>query len=128
MHPVMGALDLVGQRRGAGGGRLGVGHLEHRGDAAQHGAARAAFEILLVGEAGLPKMHVAVDHARQNMQAAAINHLGGERADRADRRDPAIGDGDVAHPLAILIDDGAAFEDQVVACRHHASTDSNRRP
>ena len=34
MHAVMGALDLVGQRLGAGGGRVGVRHLEHRRDAA----------------------------------------------------------------------------------------------
>ena len=69
MHAVVRALDLVGERRGGGGGRIGVGHLEHRGDAAEHRAARAGFQIFLVGQAGLAKMHVAVDHARQHMQA-----------------------------------------------------------
>ena len=34
VHPVMSALDLVDQRRSAGGRRLGVGHLEHRRNAA----------------------------------------------------------------------------------------------
>ncbi len=51
MHAVTAALDLVGQRLGAGGGRIGVRHLEHRGDAAQHRAARARFQVFLVGQA-----------------------------------------------------------------------------
>ena len=80
MHAVMAALDLVGNRRRRGGGRIGVRHLEHGGDAAEHRAARAGFEVLLVGEAGLAEMHMAVDHARQQMQAAAVDHLAGGRA------------------------------------------------
>ena len=75
MHAVMRALDLVGERRGRGRGRVGVRHLEHRRDAAQHRAARAGFEVFLVGEAGLAEMHMAVDHARQHMQAAAVDGL-----------------------------------------------------
>ena len=77
VHPMMSALDLVGQRRRAGGRRLGVGHLEHRGDAAKHGAARTGLQVLLVRQAGLAHMHVAVDHAGQHMQAPAVDHLGG---------------------------------------------------
>ena len=92
MHAVMRARDLVGQRLRAGGGRLGVRHLEHRGDAAQHRAARAGFQVLLVGEAGLAEMHVAVDHARQHVQAAAVDRLGGGGADVADGGDPAAGE------------------------------------
>ena len=128
MHAVMPARDLVGQRRGAGRGRLGVGHLEHRRDAAQHRAARTGFQVLLVGQAGLAHVHVAVDHARQHMQAAAVDHLGGGRADIADRGDPAAGNGQIAHALAVLVDDRAALQDQVVAARHRTSTYSNPRP
>ncbi len=51
VHPMMSALDLVGQRRRAGGRRLGVGHLEHSGDAAKHGAARTGLQVLLVRQA-----------------------------------------------------------------------------
>ena len=118
VHAVMPARDLVGQRRGVGGGRLGVGHLEHRGDAAQHRAARAGFQVLLVRQARLAQMHMAVDHARQHVQAPAVDHLGGGRSDIADRGDPAAGDGQIAHALAVLVDDRAALQDQVVAARH----------
>ena len=68
-----------------------------------------------MGQAGLAEMHMAVDHARQHMQAAAIDHLGGRRANVADRGDPAARDGDIADALAVVVDDGAALEDQVVA-------------
>ena len=119
MHAVVAARDLVGQRLGAGGGRIGVRHLEHRGDAAQHGAARARFQVLLVGEARLAEMHLGVDHARQHVQAAAVDHLAGRGAGEvADRRDAAARDAEVAHALAVVIDDGAALEDQVVALGH----------
>ena len=53
--------------------RLGVRHLEDRRDAAHDGGAGAAFEVFLVVEAGLAEMHLRVDHARQDVQAAAID-------------------------------------------------------
>ena len=119
MHAVMAALDLVGDGRRIGGERIGVGHLEHRRDAAEHRAARAAFQVLLVGQARLAEMHLAVDHARQHMQAAAVDHLtGGSPRQVADRRKPAGPNTEVAGGHAVLIDHGAALEDQVVGVSH----------
>ena len=77
MHAVVRALDLVGQRLGGGGGRVGVRHLEHRRDAAQHRRARAGFEIFLVGQPRLAEMHMAVDHAGQDVQAPAVDGFAG---------------------------------------------------
>jgi hypothetical protein len=77
MHAVTRALDLVGQRVGADGQRVGVRHLEHRRDAAHDRAQGARFQVLLVGHAGLSEMHLGVDHAGQHVQAAGVDHLGG---------------------------------------------------
>ena len=99
MRPVARA-DLVGERRVARRQRVGVGHLEDRRDAAQHGRARARLEVFLVLEAGLAEMHLAVDDAGQDMQAAAVDRLAGEAgAEIADRRDAAVADADVALAL-----------------------------
>ena len=59
---------------------------------------------------GLAEMHLGVDHAGQDVQALAVDHLaGGGLRQRADRGDPAVGDADIAHALAVLIDHGAGF-------------------
>ena len=81
-------LTLSASASARGGERIGVRHFEHGGDAAQHRAARAGFQVLLVGQAGLAEMHLAVDHARQQMQAAAVDRLAGARRakDRRSRR------------------------------------------
>ncbi len=119
MHAVMRALDLVGDCRGIGGGGIGVRHLEHRGDAAEHRAARAGFQVFLVRQARLAEMHMAVDHARQHVQAEAIDHLAGRCARKiADGREAAVPDADIADALAVLVDDGAALEDEVVGFGH----------
>ena len=85
MHAPLRARDLVGERGGGGRRRIGVGHFEHRGDAAQHRRARAGLEILLVSQAGLAEMNLGVDDAGQDVQAAAIDPLA-----RARRRDAPI--------------------------------------
>ena len=90
VHAVVRALHLVGERLGAGGGRLGVRHFEHRGDAAHHGRVRARLQVFLVGQAGLTEVNMAVDDARQHMQAPAINVLGGGARHLADLRNAAI--------------------------------------
>ncbi len=88
MHAVRAAPHLVGQRFRAGGQRVGVGHLEDGGDAAQHRRARAAFQVFLVLQPGLAEMHLAVDHAGQDVQAAAVDRRTGTRRakDRRSRR------------------------------------------
>ena len=119
MHAVMAAPDLVGDGLGRGRGRVGVRHLEHRGDAAEHGAARAGFEVLLVGEAGFAEMHVAVDDAGQQVQTLAVDGLAGRGPRQvADRRELAGADAEIARALAVVVDDGAALEDQVVGVCH----------
>ena len=69
--------------------------------------------------ARLAEMHLGVDHAGQQMQPAAIDHLAGGCARQiADRGDTAGAHAEVAQPLAVMIDDGAALEDQVVGVGH----------
>ena len=72
-----------------------------------------------MGEAGLAEMHLGVDHAGQDVQAAAIDGPAGRRLRQvAERGDPAAGDADVARALAVVIDDGAALEDEVEGLGH----------
>ena len=59
---------------------------------------------------GLAEMHLGVDHAGQDVQTLAVDDLGRRgTAERAQRGDPAVLQGEVAHALAVLIDDGADF-------------------
>ena len=121
MHAAGGARKLVGQRLGAGGERPGVRHLEHRCHAAEDGRAGAALQILLVLQAGLAEMDLAVDHARQDVKAAAIDPLaGGSLSERPDAGDAAADDADVAKARAVLVDDGAACQDDVEGGCHGA--------
>ena len=71
-------------------------------------------------EAGLAEMHLGVDHAGQDVQARGNRSVSAGRRLRqvAERRDPAAGDADIARALAVVIDDGAALEDQVEALGH----------
>ena len=77
MHASARSVDLVGERRLARGERLGIRHLEHGGDPAQHRRATAGREIFLVLEPGLAEMDLAVDDPRQDMQSGRINDLAG---------------------------------------------------
>ncbi len=105
MHAALGPRDLVGERRLGGRQRIGVGHLEYGGDAAEHGRARARLEILLVDRTGLAKMHLAVDHARQDVQSGAIDTLAGAgRAQIADFGDAAVAHADIARAGSVLVD------------------------
>ena len=69
-HAVARAAHFVGERLGSRRERLRVGHLEDGGDAAQHGGAAAGLEVFLVLEARLAEMHLGVDHAGQDVEAA----------------------------------------------------------
>ncbi len=110
MHAVTAALHLVGEGGFRDGQRIGVRHLEHRGDPAHHGTARSGFKIFLMRLARLAEMHLRIHHAGQDVQALAVDRLGGGRLPQpADRGDPAIGNADVADALAVLIDHGAGF-------------------
>ena len=62
---------------------------------------------------------MAVDHPRQQMQAAAVDHLTGMAARKVADSGKAAGfDAKIAQAFAVLVDDGAAFEDQVIGFRH----------
>ena len=122
MRPVARA-HLVGERRRAGGQRVGVGHLEDGGDAAQHGRARAASP-------GLP---CAPAPARGNAPGCRSRPAGcagrGSRSSRRRRpapRSPIAAmrpsrDADVAQAGAVMVDDRAALQDEVVGRCHGAS-------
>ena len=72
-----------------------------------------------MGRAGLAEMHLGVDHARQHMQAAAVDRLARRRRRQvADRRDPPAAMPRSRAAFAVVIDDGAALEDQIVGLRH----------
>ena len=107
---MMARLHLRGERLLGDGERIGVGHLEHRRHATHHGAARPAFQVFLVRKTGFAEMHLGIDDAGQDVQALAIDHLAGAGLpQRAQRRNPATLDPDVADALAVLIDHGAGF-------------------
>ena len=90
--------ELVGERVRARRRRVGVGHFEHGGHPAENGRARAGLQILLVDEAGLAEMHLAVDDAGQNMQALAVDPFACRgAAEIADLGDAPVADADVAH-------------------------------
>src|SRR5262249_53195249 len=119
MHAVMATLYFVGQSFGAYRRWIGIWHLEHGSDSAHHRRKRAAFEIFLVGQTGLAKMHLGIDYARQEVQPSAINDLaGGSSPQVANRRKAPAANADVTQALAVLVDHGAALEDQIVAIRH----------
>ena len=72
-----------------------------------------------MGEAGLAEMHLGIDHAGQHVQAAAVDHLRGRGLRQvADGGDAAAGDGEIAHALPVVVDDGAAPEQEIAAYGH----------
>ena len=81
----------------------------------------------LCSSARLAEMHLAVDHAGQDVQAAAVDRLAGRRlAEIADRGDASVRDADVAQAVAVMVDDGAACQDEVVGRRHAVASGSCR--
>ena len=107
MHAALRAGELVGERFGARRQRIGVGHFEHRGHAAENGRARAGLQILLVNEPRLAKMHLRIDDAGKNVQAPAIDALARRgAAQSADLGDAPVADADVALADPVLVDHG----------------------
>ena len=114
-HAVGGAADLVGERFGRDGGGLGVRHLEDGGDAARDRGAAAGLEVFLVLGARLAEMHLAVDDAGQDVKPGAVDGLGrASAAKAAEPGDPAVPDGDIADRGAVVIDDGSAFQNEII--------------
>ena len=122
MHAVPAAPDLVGQRLRRHRLRDRVRHLEDAGHAAKRGRARSALQVFLVVEPRLAEMHLAVDYARQDMQAGAIDDLAGRGLrEIAERHDLSASNADIAHDAAILVHHRAALEDDVVSLGHGVS-------
>ena len=98
--------DVVGDDR-AVGDRIGVGHREHRGVAAESRCCRTGFDILGILPPRFAEMGMQVDQSGQQHLTGRIDHLGviagGER--RTDLRDLTIGDQHVnLVPLAVKPD------------------------
>ena len=119
MHAAAGARELVGERRGVGRLRVGVGHLEHGRDAAHHRRERAGLQVLLVLAARLAEMHLRVDDAGQDSQPAGVDRLAGVGGGEiAERGDAAAGHADVARADPVMVHDAAAAQDQVEGGGH----------
>ncbi len=119
MHPAFRPGELVGERLGAGRRRVGVWHFEHGGHAAKHGRARPGLQILLVNEARLAKMDLGIDHAGNNVQAAAIDTLA--RRGLAQGADPGyapVAQADVANADPVVVDHGPVGQDAIETRRH----------
>jgi hypothetical protein len=106
---------LGGQRLGVAGRRNGVRHVEHRGDAAEGRGRGSARPVLLVRIARVAEMHVHVDGAGQNVQAARIEGLARERHRLvgADRDDAAVLDRDAGCDHAVMRHHRAVADDEV---------------
>ncbi len=66
---------LLRQDLRCAGWRYRVRHVEHGGDPAEGRGRGTALPVLLMWIAGIAKMHVHVDGARQKMQTAGIERL-----------------------------------------------------
>ena len=115
MHAVAGAPYLVRQGFWRGGERLRIGHFKHGGDAAHDGGAAAAFQVFLVFSARFAEMHLAVDDAGENMKTLAIDHLGGAAlVEYSKPCNAAAGNGNVALVGSVMVDNGAALENEII--------------
>ncbi len=122
-----GASQFVGDRRRRRRRRIGVGHFENSDDAAEHGAARAAFKILLVLEPGLAEMHLRVDRARQHVEIGGIETLRRRRAlEIADRGEAPGANADIGGPAPARQQAGAALDDQIEGPGHSAASAVSR--
>ncbi|GAB4522317.1 MAG: hypothetical protein Tsb0010_06560 [Parvularculaceae bacterium] len=64
--------------------------------------------------ARLAEMHLAVNDAGEHVEPGAVDGFGRKaRVYRADLRDTATLHCDVARALAVMIDDGSVFENQI---------------
>ena len=122
------------------GGRIRIGHLHVRGDAAADRCRRLAADIGFVGHARLAEMHLVVDHARQHQFTAGVDHAGRDAggsacfrprccsdfcpssdfclcagvAARADTGDAVAFDDDISVETAPLVDECAVVDDDPV--------------
>jgi hypothetical protein len=73
-------------------------------------------------ETRLAEMHLRVDHAREDMEAGAVDRPPGRRAyEIADGGDPAVRDADVPRACAVVVHDGSAGQNEVKGLGHRLS-------
>jgi hypothetical protein len=119
VHAAPGARQLVGQRLGRDRVGIGVRHLKHGRDAAEHRAARAGLQVFLPLHAGLAEMHLGVDDAGQDGQAARVEHLAGRGlAEVADVGDQPVAHPHVRQPAPGMVRHLAATDDHVEGVSH----------
>ncbi len=134
VHAAARARKLVLDGGARGGRRIGVRHLEHGGDPAQHGRAAAAFEVFLVLVARLAEMHLRVDYAGQHMQPARLEHLGGVHCrQRTDGGNSPLPDRNIRFADAVRRHAHAAADQEIETIAHAAlpsasSTGTSDRP
>ena len=114
VHAVLGTGEFVLKRFRVRRRGIGVRHFENSRHAPHDGRAGARFQILLVLHTRLAEMHLAVDHARQQMEPRAIDHLARlVFAYRANCRDPSAADPYIALTDPVLINYCSAFENEI---------------
>jgi hypothetical protein len=114
-HPAFCMRDLVRDRLRRHRGGPGIGHLEHRRDAAGKSRPAAGFEILLVLRTRFAEVHVSVDHAGQHVEPGAVDGVGrARRLEAADPGDAPVPDRNIALPDAVVVDDGSVPEQKIV--------------
>ena len=114
-----GAPHLVSQGFSGRGQWLGVGHFEDGSHPACNRRPASGFEIFLVFEPRLAKMHLAVNDARQDVQPLGVQRLNSfTPVQIADRGDAALGKAEIAHAGAIMIDNRRSRNDQVKGLGH----------
>ncbi len=92
-------------------GRLGVGHGDERGVAAERGGARARLDRLGFLVAGLAQVRVQVDEAGRDDAAVRVEDAVGVES-RPDGGHDAVLDTDVGGPLTGRVDDATAAHEQ----------------
>ena len=107
--------DVVGDD-GAVGDRVGVGHREHRGVAAQSRCSRTGFDVLGVLPAGFTQVGVQVDEAGKQDLIGGVEYVGvvGYGQVRADVRDLAIG-GEYVDPVPFAVEPHSSDQNRVIA-------------
>ena len=108
------------QDLGARDGRRGVGHVEHGGHAADRRRGRTGDEIVFLWLAGVPHMHMRIDHAGHHMEAARVDVAWrGSSAPRAKPRDRLAAQDHVGLDDAVGQDDPPAANDTFHVRRRH---------
>ena len=119
MHTMTATANLVVKRFSGSRQWFGVRHFENRCHTAQNRSKRTCFQIFLVLQPRLTKMHLTVNNAGQNMQTGTIDDFTGRTCcKRANRLDAPVTNTNVPLTYTVVIDDGCTFQDCVERLGH----------